>query len=154
MSDSPIHSSPAPRHFYGYVLAGYSFSMGFLCSSFFLHSRGIFFPLWMADFDVDRTKISLVISLVLFTGACVAPLTGFLIDKYPVKRIICLGACWMALGYLLFQAVDSYTQFIVVFILFQGLSWTCVGPLVQTKLMVNWFTRNRGMALGLSLIHI
>ena len=63
--------APAATHrfFYGYVLAGYSFVVCFLVSSFFLHSRGIFFPYWMDEFSVERTQISLVISIVLWAFA-------------------------------------------------------------------------------------
>ncbi len=140
--------------FYGYILAGYSFVMGFVASSFFLHSRGIFFPHWMEEFAVDRTEISLVISVVLFTGSCIAPFTGFFIDKKPVKYIIMFGSTWLAIGYFLLAYTDSYISFFVTLLLFQSLGWTCVGPLVQTKLMVNWFSRNRGMALGIAIMGI
>lgn len=149
-----IQATPKPRLFYGYFLAGYSFAMGFLASSFFLHSRGVFFPLWLEEFAVNRTEISLVITLVLFTGACLAPFIGFLIDKFPVKVIICFGATWLAIGYLSLQYVDSYVGFFGILLVFQSLGWVCVGPLTQTKLMVNWFNRHRGMALGIAIMGI
>lgn len=138
--------------FYGYVLIGYSFFICFLASSFFLHARGVFFPHWMADFAVSKTELSLAISLTLFTGSCCAPITGYIIDHFPLRIIICVAAGWLALGYLLMQGVDSYWLLLLVLIPFQGLGWTGVGPLVHTKLMVNWFARNRGMALGVSLM--
>ena len=140
--------------FYGNVLAAYSFTICFLASCFFLHSRGVFFPLWMDAFEVDRTSISLVVSVVLFTGAFVAPIFGYLIDRFPVKRIISGGLIWLAIGYSLMQVVDSYLAFFIVMLLFQSMGWECVGPLSQTKLMVNWFTRNRGMALGVAIMGI
>jgi len=108
----------------------------------------------MADFDVSRTELSLAVSLTLFAGSCFAPLMGFLIDKFPVRNIICLASLWMAAGYLMLGQVDSYWMFMAVLIPFQGLAWLGVGPLVHTKLMVNWFTRNRGMALGIAIMGI
>ncbi len=140
--------------FYGYILIGYSFLIGFLASSFFLHSRGIFFPMWMEEFGVGRTEISLVITLTLFTGSCLAPVIGFLIDRFPIKLVSTVGACWMAAGYLLLQWVDSYLAFATVLICFQGVAWGTLGPLVQTKLMVNWFARNRGVAIGFAIMGI
>lgn len=128
--------------------------MGFAASSFFLHSRGIFFPLWMEEFSVDKTQISLAISLTLFTGSCCAPLTGFCLDRYPVRGIIILASTWLAIGYLLLRFVDGYAAFLMVLVLFQGVGWTGVGPLAQTKLMVNWFSRNRGVALGIAIMGI
>lgn len=140
--------------FYGYRLVAYSFTVCFLTASFFLHARGVFFPQWMVDFDVSRTELSLVVSLTLFTGSCVAPFMGFLIDRYSLRVIICCACLWLAMGYVCMQFVDSYIGLMLVLIPFQGLGWTGVGPLVQTKLMVNWFTRNRGMALGISIMGI
>lgn len=146
--------SPASRRFYGYPLAIYAFTMGFLASSFFLHSRGIFFPLWMAEFAVDKTQMSLAVSLTLFAGSCLAPFTGYCLDRFEVKRVIAVASCWLAVGYLLLQTTESYLPFLIVLVLFQGFGWTGVGPLAQTKLMVNWFARNRGMALGIAIMGI
>lgn len=153
MSEATMRRSDG-KLFYGYVLAGYSFTFLFLASSFFLHSRGIFFPFWMEEFAVSRTEISTVITFVLFTGSCVAPIIGFLIDKYPLRVITSFGACWLASGYVALRFVDGYVAFFAVLLLFQSIGWVCVGPLVHTKLMVNWFTRNRGMALGIAIMGI
>lgn len=143
-----------PRYFYGYNLAAYSFVISFLASSFFLHSRGIFFPHWMADFAADKTQISLAISLTLFTGSCIAPFMGYCIDRFAVRAIIIIASLWLAVGYALLQFVDSYVVFLLTLVVFQGIGWTGVGPLAQTKLMVNWFSRNRGMALGVAIMGI
>lgn len=140
--------------FYGNRLALYSFGMGFFASSFFLHSRGIFFPVWMAEFEADKTQISLVISLVLFTGSITAPIFGYCLDRFPWRNVVCLGAIWLALGYCLLQWADTYVTFLVILLLFQSIGWECIGPLAQTKLMVNWFSRNRGMALGVAIMGI
>lgn len=140
--------------FYGNRLAVYSFGMGFLASSFFLHSRGIFFPVWMAEFEADKTQISLVISVVLFTGSISAPIFGYCLDRFPWRNVVCLGAIWMALGYCLLQWADTYVAFFAILLLFQSFGWECIGPLAQTKLMVNWFSRNRGMALGVAIMGI
>ncbi|MEM7079187.1 MAG: MFS transporter [Pseudomonadota bacterium] len=149
MAGSNTQSRP---YFYGYTLVGYSFAICFLASAFFLHARGVFFPHWIADFGVSKTELSLAVSLTLFTGSCCAPLTGFLIDRLPLRYIICFACCWLTVGYLLMRGVDTYLGLLLVLIPFQGIGWTGVGPLVQTKLMVNWFSRNRGMALGVALM--
>ncbi len=108
----------------------------------------------MDDFGVGRTEISLVISLTLFTGSCLAPFLGYLIDRLPLKAIICVGAVWLAMGYILLGRVESYRGFFVVLVCFQGVAWGTMGPLMQTKIMVNWFSRNRGLALGVAIMGI
>ncbi|MEQ8857430.1 MAG: MFS transporter [Pseudomonadales bacterium] len=156
MSARP-HTAGAGRvraHFYGRTLAGYAFAMGFLASAFFLHSRGIFFPYWMAEFGVGKSEMSLAVTLTLFTGACAAPLTGHFLGVYPVRTVVLTGCLWLAAGYLALRFVNSFGAFLVVLLVFQSLGWTCVGPLAQTKLMVNWFSRHRGMALGVAIMGI
>jgi MFS family permease len=108
----------------------------------------------MVDFSVSRTELSLAVSLTLFAGSCCAPITGYIIDKFPLRIIICCASVWLTIGYLAMQYVDTYVLLLAVLIPFQGLGWPAVGPLVQTKLMVNWFTRNRGMALGIAIMGI
>jgi len=140
--------------FYGHLLAGYAFAMGFLASAFFLHSRGIFFPYWMAEFDVGKSEMSLAVTLTLFTGACSAPLAGHFLGVYPVRTVVTTGCLWLAVGYIAMRFTDGFLPFLIILLVFQSLGWTCVGPLSQTKLMVNWFTRNRGMALGIAIMGI
>ena len=89
--------------FYGYVLAGYSFVVSFLASAFFLHARGVFFPYWIAEFDVSRTELSLAVSATLFTGAMFAPFMGHLLDRFQLRVIVCAAAAWLTCGYLLIQ---------------------------------------------------
>ncbi len=149
-----IPGDTQPHLFYGYWLAAYSFTVCFFVSSFFLHTRGIFFPAWMAEFNTDRTQMALVVSLTLFTGSCLAPIIGYLIDRFPIKLISLCGAAWLALGYLVLRSVTSFEAFFITLILFQGVAWGTLGPLMQTKLMVNWFNRNRGMAIGMSIMGI
>mgnify|MGYP001223192896 CR=1 FL=1 len=110
--------------------------------------------MWMEDFNVDRTEISLVITLTLFTGNCIAPLMGYLIDRFPARLISTVGASWMAFGYITYRFIDSYYGFFACLLVFQSLGWVSVGPLVHTKLMVNWFSRNRGMALGVAIMGV
>jgi sugar phosphate permease len=154
MSDAATPELERRPLFYGYILAGYSFAILFLASSFFLHSRGIFFPYWMEEFAVERADISLAITLTLFTGSCLAPIFGYLIDTMPLRVIPMIGSIWLAIGYFLYQFVDSYIAFFACLLMFQALGWPCIGPLVHTKLMVNWFSRNRGMALGIAIMGI
>ena len=80
----------------------------------------------MEQFNVGRTEISLAITLTLFTGSCIAPFMGYMIDRYPVRWITTLGSLWLASGYMFYQFVESYWAFLVTMLLFQGVGWTTV----------------------------
>ena len=138
--------------FYGYTLVMYGFIVCFLAASFFLHARGVFFPYWMSELEVGRSELSLAVSLTLMSGSFIAPFLGYLIDRYKLRVIISCAAIWMASGYLLMQVVHTYWALMFVLIPFQGLAFPGIGPLVQTKLMVNWFVRHRGKAIGIAIM--
>ena len=140
--------------FYGYTLMVYAFIVCFLAASFFLHARGVFLPYWIDEFGVGRAELSLAISITLISGSITAPFMGYLIDHFKLRVIISCAAMWMGSGYLLMQIVDSYWLLLAVLIPFQGMAWTGIGPLVHTKLMVNWFERHRGKALGIAIMGI
>ena len=140
--------------FYGYTLMAYAFVVCFLIASFFLHARGVFFPHWMQDFNVSRGDLSLAISVTLISGSMTAPFMGYLIDHFKLRVIIACATIWMGTGYLFMQFVDSYWTLLLLLIPFQGMAWTGLGPLVQTKLMVNWFSVHRGKALGIAIMGI
>lgn len=110
--------------------------------------------MWMEDFQVDRTRISLLITITLFTGNCIAPLMGYLIDRFPARLITAIGVSWLAIGYITYRFIDSFYGFFACLLIFQSLGWVSVGPLVHTKLMVNWFSRNRGIALGVAIMGV
>ena len=140
--------------YWGYTLMVYAFVVCFLAASFFLHARGVFLPYWIEEFDVGRAELSLAISITLISGSMTAPFMGYLIDHFKLRIIISCAAVWMGSGYLLMQLVDSYWWLLAILIPFQGMAWTGVGPLVHTKLMVNWFERHRGKALGIAIMGI
>ena len=142
------------RWYYGYALIGFSFVALFCASSFFLHARGLFLPYWVSEFNVGRDDIAWLITATLMTGSLMAPTTGYLLDRFPARRLILFGWCWLGAGYLLLRSVNEFAAFVVVLLLFQGIGWTYVGPLAQTKLMVNWWRRHRGMALGMAIMGI
>ena len=79
---------------------------------------------------------------------------GWLIDRFPYRVITSIGSDWLATGYFTYQFVDSYYAFFACLLSFQSLGWVYVGPLTHTKLIVNWFERNPGMALGIAIMGI
>ena len=106
----------------------------------------------MGEFGVSKTELAAAVTATLLTGALFAPVMGYMIDRFRLKVIVICASGWLTTGYLLMQWVDSYWALLIVLIPFQGLGWTGIGPLVHTKLMVNWFRRNRGMALGIAIM--
>ncbi len=138
--------------FYGYYLAALTFSLGFIGGCIYLYSRGVFVRDQIVDFGASRTEISLVFTAIAIVSACFAPVLGYLLDRYPIRNIMVCGAAFVAAGFSLLSQVENLIQFAVVAALFLGFGMGSMGTAANTKLMVNWFDRRRGFALGIAIM--
>jgi MFS family permease len=61
------------------------------------------------------------------------------------------GAAWMGAGFLVLSQVSSLVQFGAMTALFVGLGTGTIGTAANSKLMVEWFDRRRGLALSVAI---
>ena len=144
--------APQRRFFYGYYLAAFTFAVGFIDGCIYLYSRGVFVRDQIIDFDASRTEISLVFTAVAIVSACFAPLLGYLLDRFPIRRVMACGAVFVAVGFVCLSQVQNLVQFAMVAAVFLGFGMGSIGTAANTKLMVNWFNRRRGFALGIAIM--
>lgn len=138
--------------FYGYYLAAFAFCVGFITGCVYLYSRGVFVRDQVVEFDASRTEISLVFTAVQVVSTCFAPFLGYLLDRYPIRNVMAAGAVSMTVGFIALSQVQSLGQFTLTAAVFLGFGVGCVGTTASTKLMVNWFNRRRGFALGVAIM--
>ncbi|MEM7002794.1 MAG: MFS transporter [Pseudomonadota bacterium] len=138
--------------FYGYYLAGLAFVLGFVSGAIYLYSRGVFVRDQIAEFDASRTEISLVFTTVSIVSACFAPFLGYLLDRFPIRYVMASGAVLVSCGFVFLSQVSSLWQFAAVAGVFMGFGLASIGTTSNTKLMVNWFDRRRGFALGVAIM--
>jgi MFS family permease len=94
--------------------------------------------------------VSLGLTVTSAVGAVAGPLIGHALDRYPLKRIIGVGTFSMALGFLALSQVRSPLEFYLALGIFIGFGASAMGGLATAKLVANWFSRKRGMALGIA----
>ena len=140
------------RIFYGYYLAGFAFSIGFITGCVYLYSRGVFVRDQIVDFEASRTEISLVFTAVQIVSTWFAPILGYLLDRYPIRNVMIAGALSLVCGFIGLSQVQTLLQFTIVAAVFLGFGVGCIGTTASTKLMVNWFNRRRGFALGIAIM--
>ncbi|MEM7017960.1 MAG: MFS transporter [Pseudomonadota bacterium] len=144
-----MESSRGRRIFYGWILVAAAFCMGFVTTGFYFYSRGIFLKPIAEDFGGSRFDLSLGFTIAGIVSSLVAPLMGYIVDHYPIRRIMTIAAIWLGLGYFaLSLSYDKWTLFIALG-LFISLGQPPLSAYSVPKLMVNWFTRRRGMALAI-----
>ena len=127
-----------------------AFFVDFIAVGFFFYSYGVFFKAIAQEFGDSRLGVSIGISVTQVVGAVIAPFVGRALDRYPLKRVMMVGTCFMGAGFLLLSRVSGPLGFYLVLGLFIGIGAGSMGGLSTAKLVSNWFVMKRGMALGIA----
>ena len=117
-------------------MAGVAFFVDFIAVGFF-YSYGIFFKSIAAEFGDSCLDVAIGITITQGVGAVLAPFIGRALDRYPLKRIMALGALSMGAGFSLLSVVQSPFQFYLLSI-FVGFGAGAMGQLATSKLVSNW----------------
>lgn len=139
-------SSTEPR--YGWVMVAITpILLGFYMGS--LGSISVFLKPLVAEFGWLRGETTfayLISNAGLGLGGI---LMGLLADRYPTRRIVLFGCVAIGLSYMAMSRQTTLWQFY----LYSGLAAGLGGAALFSPLLANvggWFTRNRGLALGLA----
>ena len=115
------------------------------------YSQGLFITELETAFGWTRSQLTLAFMMKTLGLAAASPLIGALVDKYGVRgpaiaSYLCLGVCFVLLG----VVVESYWHLLILYALlaFFGAG---TSPVMLTRVINGWFTRSRGLALGLTL---
>ena len=114
-----------------------------------LHNYGftVFFLPVSQDLGLSRAQTSLAFSLARVEGALEGPFVGYLIDRFGPRPMILVAAIMTGLGYILFAWVDSYADFLIVYLGIISLSFS--PGFVHAAMAVGntWFIRYRARAM-------
>ena len=127
-----------------------AFFVDFVAVGFFFYSYGVFFKAIAVEFGDSRLGVALGLTVTSAVGAIAAPMVGRALDRYPLRRVIGVGAVFMSLGFLGLALVRTPLEFYLVLGLFIGFGASSMGNLATSKLVTNWFDRKRGTALGIA----
>jgi len=127
-----------------------AFFVDFVAVGFFFYSYGVFFKAIAEEFGNSRLGVSLGLTVTATVGALVSPLVGQALDRYPLKRVMGVGTLSMALGFFALSRVSTQMEFYLALGVFIGFGASAMGGLATSKLVANWFSKKRGMALGIA----
>ncbi|HSW56800.1 MAG TPA: MFS transporter [Dehalococcoidales bacterium] len=112
-----------------------------------MYSFSVFFKPLAEHFNWDRATVSLIYSISLVMRGGISILTGWLADRYGAKKLMVFCGLMIGLGLILSSQAQSLWQLLLSYSLIEaiGLSGTFG---ITTAVTSRWFTRNRGLALG------
>lgn len=146
MTDRPA------RIFYGWwnVATGFV-GMGFSYAMFTIFAFGVFVKPLADEFGWTRGELSFAITMTNFAVVLASPSLGFIIDRFGVRRVLILSVILMGLTVASMALLSaSLWHFYALYFL---IPFVGAGTLPQSysRVLIAWFERRRGIALGISL---
>lgn len=120
-------------------------------ASLLVYTFGVFLKPLANEFGWSREAVSAAFGLAALSVAACSPVLGYLLDRYPARRIIipCLavfGIAFAALSKLSPPIWHLYAVFIVLGIVGNG-----TAHLAFTRVISTWFDERRGLAFSVLL---
>jgi MFS family permease len=137
-----------PKMFYGWwVVFGCTLVMFYVPGTVSQGFTAFFEPI-AREFGWSYAQVSLGASIRGLEVGLLAPLVGFLVDRWGSRRLIFGGVIIISIGLFCLSRVHSLSAFYWSFVLVAiGMS-SCVGT-VFLPTIANWFHRRVGLAVGL-----
>jgi MFS family permease len=138
--------------FYGWWNVAASFiGLSLSYAMFTVFSFGTFVTPLQAEFGWQRGPMSLALTIANITVVIASPLLGGLVDRVGARRVMVvsvalLGLCVASMSQLSGDIRHYYLMHVLIPLLGAGTL-----PLAYSRIIVAWFERRRGLALGIAL---
>jgi MFS family permease len=113
-------------------------------------SFSLFFPPILDEFGWDRGVTAGAFSFGFLFSAIMSPLMGRLMDRGGPRAVMELGVGLMAAGLLLAPLTTQPWHLYITIGVLVGSGSVCIGYSGQSLYLPNWFSRKRGLAIGLA----
>lgn len=139
------------NHYYPWVICGTGLLVLVIVNGLTTSSLSVFDEALMHEFNISRTELKIKDSITSLVATVLILVSGLLIDKLKVKKVMLFGVLVLSLGFLLFSQVSSLLGVYFAHFLF-GLAYISAGSVPCIILVSSWFHTKRGLALGITLI--
>jgi MFS family permease len=136
------------------VVAASAMGLAFGYSSIGIGSFGVFVVPLTKRFGWGRGDMSLALTLMSVAVIILSPVAGSLLDRYGVRRVLIPST--MLFGFVIASMslmAGSLGQFYFMYLLI-AMTGVCTTPASYSRVIVAWFDRRRGLALGVVLAGI
>jgi OFA family oxalate/formate antiporter-like MFS transporter len=134
--------------FYGWWIILACFILGIITGAFTFFGFTAFFDPLVKEFGWSYTQVSFALSLRGIEMSLLSPLVGFLVDRYGSRRLALCGVITIGLGFFMLSFTRTLWMFYASIILIAFGGGGCTG-IVLMHVVVNWFQRKAGLALGI-----
>jgi len=133
--------------FYGWWIVLACFLTNLYVSSIVFFGFTAFLDPLVKEFGWSYTQVSFAASLRGLEMGILAPLVGFLADRFGSRKLILSGVITVGFGLILLSLTRSLTMFYGSFILLAFGAGGCTSVVTMTA-VANWFKKNVGIAFA------
>jgi MFS family permease len=152
VADPPVPTAkPAKKkRFYGWnIVLASALTNGFGGS---VHWQGftVFFIPISQSLGLSTAQTAMPFALSRVENGLVGPVTGWLLDKYGVRRLMIGGTLATGIGYILLSQTSTFLAFLLVYVFIVSLGSSTSFMQASTTALNTWFSRRRGMVMSIN----
>ena len=151
MKKSATRASGFP-FYYGWLILAVAAVSELLVQGATSYSAGLFVLPLQAEFHISRADANSPVLILFFGAALVSPFVGRLIDRFPIRLVMSLGAAIFSLSLIGIASSTSLRVMALILVLPCAIGFMSIGPLTTAAMAARWFHRRRGLALGLAAV--
>lgn len=103
-----------------------------------------------AEFEASRMTLMLGMTTMTLVGGLLSPWLGASIDRFSLKRMMLMASVSLGLGFIALSLIQGIWQMPLIYGVFMSVSSVILGPLAASTLLARWFSKRRGLAMGLA----
>ena len=138
--------------YYGWWVLAASAAIEMLTIGSTSYSAGLFVLPLEREFSLSRAAANSPLAISFIGAALMAPLAGYLLDRYSAQKVIVVGAFAFGLSFAFIATSSSLSLMALALAIPAGFGGMAIGPLTTTALTSRWFYRRRGRTLGIAAL--
>jgi sugar phosphate permease len=120
-----------------------------ISSGVYFYGFSVFYTPILLEYGWSSALTAGAFSLSRLEGGLEAPIIGWAIDKYGVRRLMIFGITLIGIGFIAMTQVDSIFMFYLVYAGLLSQGHTIGFRLTPTTLITKWFVKMRSRAMGI-----
>ena len=138
------------KRFYGWNILAASALMNGLGGSVHWQGFTVFFIPISQSLGLSSAQTALPFALARAENGLLGPLTGWLLDRYGVRRLMFFGTIMTGVGYIWLSQTSTFLSFLLVYLFVISIGSSTSFMQASSAALNTWFRRQRGMVMSIN----